>query len=588
MPTVINSGTPLSGSSAAPLWTASCDNSADLNDPTVIPPLVLALPAIQGSGQWVREVQLTSPGVIDNIALTGTMFGKFQDNFSINLKHQTYGTIPLLLNHSIGTDAPLAVPYPDTSPADIDIIIYLNEDSVRIPQGYRFLKYVGNPERTTFTLPQGVQPPTYYGNPAHDSDLSVASITQPPAPYTVSILPHRLPSSPNYGNANETTAGPYTDQGGVLYTPENDNTALIQSGTVVVQFSSATGDYEIISSTFPAIPFSGQFDPVLGTYAPLPYTEAFYAQWVGSETFNLFSTQYIPGIVGGYKLLSTYYFFTNINRTWLVQPPGLVTYTVTIAPQAVFRFYPPDYDEYNGLSQRNEALNAIVRDWYNNPGSGLFTLEVTVQPVVNYTVNSVGGGLNPDPANSSVTPSPVGILNPTLTLTFKQNQPYLQSSLTSSVIGGNTVCQTSGTLFLTPDDRAMLAILCGIGASVSRGIVCGYSVLQTDLTKAIYTISYFIGITCNINNVNYTRFVKSIEYTAQDWSGFSEKGNQGRAYLQAARGNKIYPVDGQLGLQVSINGSTLTFELLGNYPALTYTDPTVALIGNFTRYSLNA
>jgi len=568
---VINSGTPLSGSDAGSgiLWTDKCASTEqdDLQNPIPISDLVLSLGDFKAIGSGNLQTQITAPGLIDHITVTGTQKGHAGSSATLKIKHDVYGELALY-SRTLNIDSPFTQPYPDTSAADITLVV-----GQAVPSNYEFLRYLGNPQNQTFQLPVGVLPQNnfYYNYLNGGGFVNIKSIGSLPPSYVISVPIHRLPNSPNLGNGqnNNTSAG--FAQDGYAYTPisESTNPTLVRTVTLLHDTSGVYHSYDdfIANGGYPN------------------FSEKLYANYGAQywDIINVTTSIYYVGITPYQLATYTVQFWIYPNRQWLVQPPAMVTWQIEIPPQAVYRFVAPDFSEYQSNAQRTLALSTVSRDWYNQPASGLYSLEIVLS-------DNLYGTTTPVPTNLSYPYSGPELDGVIVTISFKQNQPYTLAPITPTTSGSNTIAETTGTLLLNGDDRSALSILCGINGSTITGLLCGYAIWQTNLHQPIFDVSYFIAQCCNVNNVNSTKLVASVTYLNQNWTGFSTKGNQGRAFLINAKGYLNYPVDGPIDMKVTINGSMLTFQLLGNpnIPALVYQDPTVDLVDTFTRFSLNA
>jgi hypothetical protein len=336
--------------------------------------------------------------------------------------------------------------------------------------------------------------------------------------------------------------------------------------------------------------------PYNSTDAPYQsYSEALYTDydahtWQVINAVQTFTT-YTIGVGTEYRLdiVFTVVFVKFPDLVWSVEPLAQVTWESVVPPSAVFQFYPPDYADYLLLAERSEPLELVMEDWKGKPADGVWTLEYigNSAPIVASSTGSIYSSTSYSP---SVQPAIVRIDNLFLRIQFKGNPQLQNTVINPTTAGGTTTATTQATLRPNGDDRAFIGILCGLNNSTTMGILCGYAVLRMGRSGQIYDVCYSIATTCNINHVNLPRLLQKIEYLAQDWADkpFSTKGDAGEAWMMGTLLHRIYPVRGQIGLRVKVTGSQLLFNLMGQYPVLPFIDPTVALITNYQRISINA
>jgi hypothetical protein len=560
MPRILDSGTPLTGSSEPPSWTALCDSSSTyLPDNTAPAPLVINPPDVTESTPTAFfEELVTSPLAIDHIVVSGTLKGRFAATFGLTLNHDKLGALSLFSNVQIADDSTFTDPYPSQ---DAVIQRTFNVGDT-VPEGWNLIETVGEPAHQQVTLPASENPSVinsnyFFGNVPFAEPVIVSSTAE--GPTTTIIVPaHRQPWAPSQ-NLSETTV----NNSNATEPVEFRNVRYVPTITPSNQPSSNT---QSITTT--------QWDD-FRVYAA-DWSEALYSTYNAHQALIVGETEVVAGV--GFITEYTIQFIKYPSVTWSVTPMATVTYEFVAPPQGIFQYTPADYADYLQLAERQKTFSVALYDWRNKAIEGLLTL-TTGQSSYYYEPSTV------TPAYKIGT---WGITGLTITVYFKADQPYEMANISPTTNGSATVATTQGNLVAVADDRAMIGIFCAINNSSTMGILCGYAVERTSLTDPTYTISYFIATVCNLGHVNSPRLVQSISYVNQDWSGFSTHGNQGQAYVLMPLEHRIYPVVGELGLQVSISGTRLTFQLLGNYPALVYDDASVAEVTAFHRYSLNA
>jgi hypothetical protein len=620
---VINSGTPLAPGASAPLWTELCDSSSNLTNVPAPPPLAIPVPDQLVNGVNEIQFEVLAPDMIESINVTGFIKGKLNDQISLTLKHPVYGSFPIIAQHAIL--GPLTSPYP--LPGEVRLF-NLGET---IPAGYVFKQFVGNSTATQIVLPDGQSPTDYYYYyySAAAYEWQVKAITPGGASSQVTVPAHRYPYTPDYnydnvpGNALINVTSPIVFRGFryrllSVGDAEPSIVKVINFANLIFDngpSASPTGYYS--TGVYPWQDFNNYYNYNYYAYAAnTPFSETLYNNygahdWLVIKVVRAVTTYLVqvPPISFYYatRVVDTYtvQFIKWADLLWEVDPLSQITWESIVPPTALFQFYPADYNDTQAMAERTEAVNAIVRQWAGQPAEGTWTLEVTgaSTPIA---ASGIPAGYNTLPT-PTVTPGIIRIAGMALTLNFKTNQPYLSTPIAATTPSAGVrqaICQAQ--LRAVTDDRAMIAILCGIAGSTTMGIICGYALQRVGLTGEVYNVTYFIATTCNINHVNMTRRVQAISFDAQDWANaataagapvptppttttaFSTKGNAGEGYVFHPTKHRIYPVRGQIGLQVQIQGTMLKFMLLGNYPVLTYQNPTVALVNNFQRYSLNA
>jgi hypothetical protein len=620
---VLNSGTPLAPGASAPLWTDLCDSSSNLTNVPAPPPLAIPVPDQLVNGVNEIQFEVLAPDMIESIDITGFIKGKLNDQISLTLKHPVYGSFPLMAQHAIL--GPLSNPYP--LPGEIRLF-NLGET---IPAGYVFKKFVGNSTATQIVLPDGQSPTDYYYYyySAAAYEWQVKSITPGGASTQITVPAHRYPYTPDFNydsvpnNALINVTAPIVFRGFRyrMLSVGNAEPAIVQTKTFTNLIydngpSSGTSGY-FSTGQQPWQDFNNFYDYYYyGTAGNAPWTEGLYGNYNAHDWVVTNVTRAVTTYLVSVPPIS-FYFATRVVDTytvrfirwadilWEVDPLAQITWESVVPPTALFQFYPSDFNDTQAMAERTEPVNLLMRQWAGQPAEGTWTLEITgaSTPIA---ASGTPSGYNYPPA-PTVAPGIVRIAGMALTINFKTNQPYLSTPITATAPSAGVmqaICQAQ--LRAVTDDRAMIAILCGIAGSTTMGILCGYALQRVGLTGEVYNVTYFIATTCNINHVNLTRRVQAISFDAQDWANtatpagatqptppttttaFSTKGNKGEGFVFHPTKHRIYPVRGQIGLQVQIQGSTLKFMLLGNYPVLTYQNPTVALVNNFQRYSLNA
>ena len=596
---IINSGSPLSGGATAPLWTDSCDNSSNLVNTPAPNQLVVPLGPVKGPGTYELQFPVSALDAIDQVLVTGTLKGKLLDALSINLKHETLGALALLTGHII--ESPLSTPYP--LPPEIRTFLF----GQTIPTGYQFVSFSGPGSSQFLTVPEDINPNNYYYYNYYYAyyqgfSWQVFSVTPGAAPYQITVPAHRQPYTPDYnydnapGNIYVTAAAPLivifrNFRYRILSLGASEATIVSNQSFANIVYDNGTqnsnqGYYS--TGQQPWNDFNNYYNTYYGNQS---FSEGLYANY-GAQDWLVYK---VTRVVSNYvvslglsfyiatRVVDTYYvkFLKWPDILWEVEPLSQVTWQSIFAPQAQFQFYPPDYTDYLNYAQRSEALSLTSLDWKGKPADGIWTLEVI----------AATSSTNPLPASNNVTPCVVGIDTLQVAIQFKTNNQYLSSTLASTIPSAGIVqAYTQANLRANADDRALIAILCGINGSSTMGFLCGYSILRIGRTGEIYNVSYFVARTCNVNHANMTRNAAAISYWAQNWGDrpFSTKGDAAEAFVMGPTQHRIYPVRGQIGLQVQIKGSQLIFQMMGQYAPLVVTDPTVPLINKFTRLSLNA
>lgn len=633
---IINSGTPLTPGSTAPLWTDLCDNSSNLVNVTEPTPLTVAVADRLVNGVTEVQFEVQAPDQIDSIEITGLVKGKLQDQISLTLKHPVYGVFPLLAQHALLGD--LTSPYPlpgETREFNLGELI---------PPGFAFKNFVSGSTSTQIVLPDGASPADFlyytFGTSAYQ--WQVKAVT-PGGPTTQITVPaHRYPYTPDRNNENPPFSGLVSNgfnSFGVNNTtfssgpiplalvfrgfryvmrPQVNNSAQVvqtlsldnvvfdngNSNTTQGYFSTGSNPYsEFITDTT---------QDSSGGGLVVPFGEELYTKYGAHEWYEIGVTRSAFNYLVQNGL--SFFFATKVVDThtiqflkwpdivWDVTPLGQVTWESIVPPTALYQYYPPDYNDTLALAERSEPIDLTMHAWDGQPAEGTWTLEITGASTA-IAATGTSPGLNVVPA-PTVTPGIIRIAGLSIQINLRTNQPYVSVPLTGTTpTAGTLVATTQANLRAVTDDRAMIAILCGINGSTMMGILCGYALQRVGQTGEVYNVTYFLARTCNINHVNLTRRIQAISFDAQDWANiatpagaaqptaptaFSTKGSEGEGYIFHPTKHRIYPVRGQIGLKVTIQGTTLKFMLLGDYPVLTYQNPTVALVDNFQRYSLNA
>jgi hypothetical protein len=605
---VINSGVPLAPGASAPLWTAACDNSTNLVNTAAPPDMVIPLSPTSGPGTDEIPFYITALDQIEEIDIAGTMRGKMGDTITVNLKHETYGVIPLLISHGIlGT---LTNAYP--LPAETKTFLF----GETIPSGYVFKNFVGNGSSTFVTLPENISPNTYYYYTNYYNYQGFAwQVTQyvaGAASPNITVPAHRYPYTPDYNYDN--LPGPALVNGfaPLIIIYRGFRYQMVGIGS----YEPAIVSTQVFANTvFNNIPGSGalygyyptgaqpwnDFQSNFGIYATnSSFSEQLYNaynahDWVVTSiirTVNTVVEQVSLGVFGIFQQVIDSYHVTFLkwpDITWSVTALGQITWQSIFAPSALFQFYPPDYADYNALAERSETLALQSMAWKGFAADGVWTLEVVATSVL--PAPALGFSGPSTTYNPNISPAIVRIDGLQVTVKFKMNSAYASANIISTVPSAGIVqAYSQGNLRNNGEHRAFVGILCGIAGSTNMGILCGYTVLRISRTGEIYDVAYFIATCCNINNVNSLRFKSAISWFGKDWGDrpFSTKGDAGEAFVLGSVAHRIYPVRGQMGLLVQVAANVLSFQMSNQYPVLKFVDPTVPLINTFTRISLNA
>lgn len=593
---IVNSGTPLSPGASAPLWTDQCDASSNFINTPAPADMVIPINGASGPGAINLPVSITALDQIDQVIVTGTMRGRRGDTLSLTLKHEIYGTIPLIVSHDIrGT---LTVPYP--LPNETRTFLF----GETIPPGYIFQSYISPSSSFTITLPEGQAPTDYYFNYLSGgySWQVKGRIAGAPA-YQITVPAHRYPYAPTYNYDFQPAFGLIQQSVPIVYRGFRYR-MLSPMGGDPVAVNEITFVHHQIDTGNPAVG-SGEnstgFDPWndftgvnLGFSGYLPFTEKLFADygahdWLVKSAYQV-RTNYNVGASAFFKVdqFYTVRFIRWPDIIWSVEALDQITWESIIPALARYQFYPTDYGDYQDYAERSESLTAVGLDWSGKAADGVWTMEyAATSPVPLDSSPTVA-----EPLISPTVAIPVvRIDNLVITIKFKTNPQFANTVLSPTVVGGVTTVTTQGNLRSAGDDRALIGILAGISNSTSMGIFCGYALQRIGRTGELYNIAYFVATTCNLNHVNMTRRKAFIEYLGKDWGDvpFSTKGDAGESYVIGNQPWKIFPVRGQIGLKLTVTGSTLTLRLLGtDYPPLTFVDPTVANITNYQKISLNS
>lgn len=602
---IVNAGTPLTPSAAAPLWTDLCDTSSNMVNTAAPADIVVPLNGASGPGTIELPTWIQALDQIESVVVGGTIKGKRGDTVSLNLKHETLGAIPLLTNH--GIQGALTTAYP--LPGEMRTFSF----GETIPPGYIFKNFVGTSSALQVTLPEGQAPDFYYASIYNVAvyDWQIKSTTPGGSLSYITVPAHRYPYSPTYNFSNQ-PAPP-----GML----NATEPIVFRG-FRYRAISGSGDPILVSTRTFTHPVADENDPDYTNYnlepddwsgfvnqygfsgysqsTSAPFSEPLWENYGAHDWTVVSVVRHIDHYNGGTTTTPVTYtrtydvvtvrFTKYADVTWSVEPLAQVTWETVVPPSAVYQFYPPDYGDFQAMAERSESLNLTSLDWKGKPADGIWTLEfgATSAPIAASLPSTQYG---PAAFSPTVNPAIVRIDGLTLTIKFKGNPQYQTAVITPTTPSPGVIqAVTQGNLRSGGDDRSLIAVLCGVNGSTTMGILCGYSLLRVGRTGEIYDVSYFLATTCNVNHVNLTRLIKSISYFGKDWGDrpFSTKGDAGEAFVLGPVQHRIYPVRGQIGLQVKIIGNRLTFMMLGQYPPLVYQDPTVLNVNTFTKLSLNA
>lgn len=193
MPRVIDSGTPLSGSTNPPLWTVECKN-VSLDNPNTIAPanVVVALTSRASSGVSPFSVPIIAPDLIDYFTITGTLKGKLGDKLGLKVRHARGDELVVLTDRVLqagmaaGTaDATVTLDF-ETKPPDGAILISYQDGqvfplpiSMKQPQGTVLRDYS---TLETQVLGAGQQPPDGFVLSGYGLETEISLPREVPAP----------------------------------------------------------------------------------------------------------------------------------------------------------------------------------------------------------------------------------------------------------------------------------------------------------------------------------------------------------------------------------------------------------------------